>query len=137
MSKLSALKVPPKRPFLLFRARSSQLLSSRSLAFSRRPPVKVRPLISFEVTRPPSKVCGRMRPSLGCRVGSSGISVPIFSSVCETLTLPVRPSLEYSSAALPSSWVGSRPVPVRSLLESSLTPTMPSASRPKPTVPSV
>ena len=31
-----------------------------------------------------------------------------FSSVTEIFTLPVRPSLEYSSAARPSSWVGNR-----------------------------
>ncbi|MNZ94170.1 hypothetical protein D3C78_1132710 [compost metagenome] len=85
---------------------------------------------------PPSKVCGRMRPSLGLRIGSSGIRVPIFSSLAEIFILPVRPSLEYSSTARPSS-VGSRPVPVRSGLESSLTPIMPSASTPNPTVPSV
>gem|GEM_PF-5440159 len=78
-----------------------------------------------------------MRPSLGLRIGNSGISAPIFSSVAEIFTLPVRPSLEYSLAARPSSWVGNSPVPVRSGLESSLTPSMPSASTPKPTVPSV
>ncbi|MCY1179598.1 hypothetical protein D9M73_200070 [compost metagenome] len=137
MSKWLPATVPRKRLFLLFRAISSTLVSSRSLAFSRRPPVQVRLLNSLDVSNPPSKVCGRMRPSLGCRVGNSGIRVPTLSSLAEIFTLPVTPSLEYSSAARPSSWVGNRPVPVRSGLESSLMPSMPRVSTPKPTTPSV
>ena len=40
-------------------------------------------LISFEVSSAPSNICG-IRPLLGCTDGSFGISVPTFSSLCET-----------------------------------------------------
>ncbi|MCY1366737.1 hypothetical protein D9M69_536430 [compost metagenome] len=126
-----------KRLFLLLMARSSELVEARSLTSEKRPPVKVRLLISFEVSRPPSNTWGRMRLSLAFTTGSSGMWLPRRSSLLEARSLAVRPSLLYSSGVPPSSCTGSRSVPLVPRPESSLMPSMPRASRPKPTVPSV
>ncbi|MNI48754.1 hypothetical protein D3C73_1033340 [compost metagenome] len=87
----------------------------------------------------PLIIVGSRRPSLYLSSGTSGSSAPYFSTLCDTRTLAVRPSLVYSSAEprglLPLD--GSRPLLLLSGLESSLNPAMPNASTPKPSVPSV
>ncbi|MOA09291.1 hypothetical protein D3C78_1291110 [compost metagenome] len=72
-----------------------------------------------------------------CTTGRIGCRVPTFSSVLEMRILAVRPSSLYSSAGTPLAPTGSMLPSVLFLLESSLTPSMPMASAPKPTKPSV
>ncbi|MNZ30917.1 hypothetical protein D3C78_482050 [compost metagenome] len=72
--------------------------------------------------------------------GRLGCSSPTFSSVFDALTLSAAPARLYSSAGSPSVWRGIRPVPLppaRSGLPSSLMPSRPMASTPKPTGPGV
>ncbi|MNE38772.1 hypothetical protein D3C80_1326820 [compost metagenome] len=116
----------------------------RPLACSSWPAVRVRLSISLEVICPPANSCGSRRPSLKVTTGSLGCRVPRRASVLDSLTLAVTPALLYSSTALPSlssgnSWPGVRSRPALVLVppESSLTPSRPMASTPKPTVPSV
>ncbi|MNZ34991.1 hypothetical protein D3C78_523790 [compost metagenome] len=98
----------------------------------------VRPLISSEFSEPPLKVCGKVRESLETMTGSFGARVPTFSTLFEMRSLPVRPKSPKLSCARPVSRSRcSRPVPLRSGLESSFRPRPASASTPTPTKPSV
>ncbi|MNR34698.1 hypothetical protein D3C85_1524940 [compost metagenome] len=94
---------------------------------------------SVEFNQAPSKVCGNRRLSLKITRGNSGVNVPTFRTLFETLSLPVKPSSLYSSSArrVSRSRCNSPVPPLRLGLESSLTPSSPWASMPKPRRPSV
>ncbi|MOA17853.1 hypothetical protein D3C78_1381220 [compost metagenome] len=103
-----------------------------------RPACRVKRCRSSDTRWAPRNDCGRRRAGLAVITGNIGNWVPTDSVVLEIFVFSARPSSEYSSLASrvtglkASSWV-----PVRSGDESSLMPSSPVASRPKPTVPSV
>ncbi|MNI88047.1 hypothetical protein D3C73_1453030 [compost metagenome] len=93
----------------------------------------------MEFSQAPSNVWGNRRVSLNITNGKSGVNVPTFSTLFDTLSLAVKPNSPYSSSARRVSRSRcNKPVPpLRSGLESSLTPSNPKASTPRPTAPSV
>ncbi|MCY1361443.1 hypothetical protein D9M69_481090 [compost metagenome] len=111
----------------------------RRLIRSKRPRSRVRSRTSALLSQAPRKVCGSRRLSLARATGSLGCRVPTFSRLLDARSLAVRPSSPYSSWARLgfSRSACSSPVPLRSGLESSLTPSRPRASTPTPTGPSV
>ncbi|MOA17804.1 hypothetical protein D3C78_1380730 [compost metagenome] len=103
----------------------------------RRPACTFRPEISWTVSMPPLKAPGSRRVLLYCTTGRTGSRVPTCRVDLEMRILAVRPSSLYSSAGSPLAPTGSMLPMVLPLLESSLTPSRPMASAPKPTKPSV
>ncbi|MNR09362.1 hypothetical protein D3C85_1255590 [compost metagenome] len=128
---------PVKRRFLLFNVRFWASVESRFVTRLNRAPVKLSASNSFIESNPPSNVCGRMRPVLAESVGSFGINVPYLSSERETFIFAVSPNRLNSFAARLPECTGNNPVPERSGLESSLSPSIPIVSSPKPTGPDV
>ncbi|MNY43319.1 hypothetical protein D3C86_1782700 [compost metagenome] len=131
-AKLKRSEVTPPRPVIDI---SSMLASLRGLLPRNCPPYRVKPSISWEVTWPPRKVCGRARPSSERRIGSTGIHSPTFSSVFASRAFNATPSRPKSSAGRPSSCTGSNWVLAVPRPPSSLSAYSPSTSTPKPTVP--
>ncbi|MNN63732.1 hypothetical protein D3C81_1791290 [compost metagenome] len=114
------------------------MVESRRLMRSSQPTCRVRLSISWDLRYAPRKVCGSKRVGLAKAIGRKVLMVPSCNSLFDARTLPVRPSSEYSLAgSRVVGLYGSRPVPVRSGEESRRKPSIPWASRPKPTSPSV
>ncbi|MCY1537465.1 hypothetical protein D9M68_729600 [compost metagenome] len=92
---------------------------------------------SWMFSRAPWNNCGNRRESLAETIGLRKCRAPTLRVLLETLTLPVRPGFEYSSCEPPEPSAGNRPLPAVPAPESSFRPSMPMASIPTPTVPSV
>ncbi|MNE43909.1 hypothetical protein D3C80_1381080 [compost metagenome] len=100
--------------------------------------MRISPSISLELRVVPRNVCGSSRDGLAKANGRKIETSPDFTVVWATRNLPVMARREYSSAARLSLLdTGNNSVPLRCGAESSLTPSNPRASRPKPTVPGV
>ncbi|MCY1553715.1 hypothetical protein D9M68_902260 [compost metagenome] len=94
----------------------------RKLTFCSCPPLRVRPSISWELTKPPLNTWGSKRESPEVTTGSLGIMPPTLATVFDSFTLTAAVASEYSSGPSLPKVLGSRLVPARSSDESSFRP---------------